>query len=798
MDSRQYIISFLATIKGNKAVVSGLKQIEKQTGKLTPAMGKATGAMKGMNKGLGGIMARAMLTIPVWLALRTAIMGVIRTIGTIIKSQRDLQDGLARIKTVLHGTSEEIEKAMTVARTAIIDMALKSDKSLKELAEAFYFLQTSALTSEQALSAFTPTINAMIGTGTNAKEMARAVAGAFNTMASSMDSALTDAEKFNKIADVLTFTFATQDVEMSELVQGYSKLAPFVTGLDDSFETLITILGTLNTKLLRGGRTGRLLGRTILQLTKNSDKLGRIFGITFQPDQPINFLKVIKQINTMLGSQGRITASQQKSLQEIFATRGAVAPKLLLQDFQDIESALIRVTNESEGFAEKIAEIRLRTVTSQGKRFVNILSAITSEFIDGGGFGDKLAISIKEMNDNMEKGAPKARSYGEALAETIANYKALDEAIKKSSMNRKTLGMENLFGLITPTTIETAKKLYKGYIDFIAKHSQKISERTLGKEFKDIKKETKETIDLLNAERDVIDNIDGKTKESKASFEQIKFQQDAITQAQKIQLSLLKVLGASEFDILQVKEQQLLANWDIIEPEKRRLELGKLQLEQQQALTKENEKQLGTLRSLAVRFEKASGLDKGRIYRLMELVQFDPEDLIRQMTRSQGDKNIILENLSNFNKEQTQAISDYILELRNLPGLDKLKEQTKLKAETMDLKSFMKSFETQTPIDFWNNWITKGQEAVSKFRDEFQKVSGTVSATATGRKTPTGTTPQGYVINSEGVKIEIGDIIVNAESKQDIEKTATDAIIKKIRGDSRFQKIFGDSLSDDV
>ena len=165
---------------------------------------------------------------------------------------------------------------------------------------AFYFLKTANLETNEAMAAFIPTINVMVGTIGEAQQTARAVAGMYNTMGKSMGKNLTITEKFTRIADILTYTYSTQDVQMKELVESYTKMAPYLSGMSDKFKDIITMLGFLNTHLLRSGRTGRLTGRAILQILKNLEKLSGALGIKFDTKKPMDFLKIVKQIRKLI------------------------------------------------------------------------------------------------------------------------------------------------------------------------------------------------------------------------------------------------------------------------------------------------------------------------------------------------------------------------------------------------------------------------------------------------------------------------------------------------------------------
>ena len=399
---KRYLISFYATLKGDKVVTSGLKQIESGQGKLAKSTKRAATEVDKFNKRMLGAAKRALYTIPLWLLLRGAMMGLIRTFSDMVRANIDLEEGMARIQTVMQGTESTVRAQMVGIKRQILDTSASSKLSLKDLSEAYYFLKTASLSASEATAAFTATTDAMVGTGANAKEMARAIAGVYNTMGKYILIGATAQEKFKRIADTLTYTYATQDVEMSELLAGYTKLAPYVGGLSDSFEDLVTMIGFLNTRMLRAGRTGRLTARTILQLTKNAKQLAHTFGITFDPKQPINFINTISQINDKLKTGGKLTARQSELLRKIFATRGAVAPRLLLEDFDGLTESIKNANENLEGFAERMKEIRMGTISAQMARTKNILAVLTNEFISGVyGVGD-FANALKDINNNLE------------------------------------------------------------------------------------------------------------------------------------------------------------------------------------------------------------------------------------------------------------------------------------------------------------------------------------------------------------------------------------------------------------
>ena len=200
MDNKQYIISFLATIQGDKLVVRGLQSIQGATDKTGVATDKLGTKTKTLGQNFGRLALRAIMVIPIWLALRAVMMGLITTVGDMIRANLDLEEGMARIKTVVSASSKSVDADMAGIKAKILDVAVKTRIPIKDLAEAFYFLRTSSLTTTEALGAFEPTVNAMVGTMNSAKDTARAMAGIYNTMGESLEGATTPAEKFEKIS----------------------------------------------------------------------------------------------------------------------------------------------------------------------------------------------------------------------------------------------------------------------------------------------------------------------------------------------------------------------------------------------------------------------------------------------------------------------------------------------------------------------------------------------------------------------------------------------------------------------
>ena len=548
-----YLLQLKANVAGAvRKFQTAMQQTARSTKQVTTGMGK-------LESNMGKVFGRAMLTIPAWFALRRVFMALFSVISQMVTGLADLEDGMARIQTVTHGTTEEISNGMAIMEEAIINMSLKSGKSFKELAETMYFLKTANLEMNEAMAAFEPTVNAMIATGVDGRTMARIVAGTYNTVGKELLKNMTASEAMAHINDVLTYTYATQDVQMNELAESYTKIAPYLTGLSDSYIDIVTVLGVLNTHMLRAGRTGRLTGRSILQLTKNADKLANIFDITFDPNKPINFLDTLTQVFDKIKSSGDITAAQQQAIQEVFATRGGVPIRILMEAWDDVTSSIKLARENARGFAEAMAEIRLGTVRAQAQRVQTALNTLFRDFITGTTNAGSFADALKEIADNLGDMREEALAAGLFIRSLIELWAELSQKAGTLSFDitqpktKKELLMEIIKG--GPFG---AGKFLKNYFFSgeegvsYSKIKARLEKKQLQNQEKSLAYEKK-----LNVYREQITDNEERLKElQEISLNRRKSFEETL----RHEVSLMKILGATELEIAQYR----LQSWENI------------------------------------------------------------------------------------------------------------------------------------------------------------------------------------------------------------------------------------------
>lgn len=762
MNPKNYLLTLYATLAGEKAVLGGLGRLQGATKGYGTVSAKAGKQTETLEQSISRLAKRAILTIPLWLALRSVFTGVIRTIGDMVRANVEFEEKMARVRTVVSASSKNIEGDMLLIKRSILDVATTSRASLGDLTDAFYFLRTANLSTEEAMAGFLPTVDAMVGTMNNAKDTARAVAGIYNTMKNNLDDNLTTHEKFRQIADALTYTYATQDVQLDELIQSYTKIAPYLSGLNDSFNDIITTLGFLNTRMLRAGRTGRLTGRAILQLTKNADKLRDIFGITFDPDEPISFLRTIEEISKQFQNQEKLTARQSQALQEVFATRGGVAVRLLVQNFDELNEELRLADENMAGFAERMREIREATITAQVARLKNNIAVLGNEFVTGAYSSGDMVDALELLNDTLSTLRPTVRAIGDIFGYISYNLSQAVLAVEAFANSTTELQLTdlinplNIFNRIledfsrrydameldfeSPTSyferiIQNENKLLKIREDQerqreiqrkseeelreIQVTTQKQEEEALKHNLNLLQKMGVHQLDIARYHVQYLEQLYGETEQedeilelqkakNRLLEEQVSYRREIVQTFQDAELEMAKVLGATESQILDIKEKQLETNRAIIGEEQYMIELTQLRTEQQLALQREKQKELEIATDLYLQYQKADEFERARLRRLMELRLLSPQELAKAYEENAYDRGIIEEYWSRFSEQGRIAVGEVIQEMYDLP--DEMPDMPDILGFTEE-----ELLPQDKIADYWREWEAQGKNAVDIF-----------------------------------------------------------------------------------
>ena len=132
----------------------GFKEVGVEIPKVTQQHGRLSGALRNVSTDMSNLLRRAAMVIPVWLVLRTAVMGVIRAISSTIKSMREVEYAMAEIKAVSDWTAESyknLEKRLVSLAVKFGEQAVEVVKGAKLWVQQGKSMAETAKLTETAL-----------------------------------------------------------------------------------------------------------------------------------------------------------------------------------------------------------------------------------------------------------------------------------------------------------------------------------------------------------------------------------------------------------------------------------------------------------------------------------------------------------------------------------------------------------------------------------------------------------------------------------------------------------------------
>ena len=336
----------------------------------TVGMGALTAQTNAATASMTKLALRAAAVIPLWVAMRAAIFALPRAISAATSEWLTFQTEMSRVGTVTRTTAEGFK----ILEQAIVDSASKSKVSFKDTASVVYALGSAGLTATQQLEGFNHVINLAVGTGGNLEQTAKLVAGAVNVFGKSLKDATTEGEKFKKVADIIAYTYSTQQVELAELSTAMGYVASVGTLVDISFEDLVATIGVLNTGMLKGSKSGTSLVNAFIQLARKSDRLG-VLGIAVDTSKPLNFIEVMDGLYGAIQSD-KLSLEQLSTVMSTFGIRGGRAVGLLLNNYEAFKRVLDETKTKSLDFAEVMRRIAEDNIPAQAKKIRDSFTGI--------------------------------------------------------------------------------------------------------------------------------------------------------------------------------------------------------------------------------------------------------------------------------------------------------------------------------------------------------------------------------------------------------------------------------------
>lgn len=417
---KKYLVSFLATLKGDKAVVSSLNKIEQTTKKVSTAQKKGSLASADFIKAL----RRVAIVVPIWMTFRMVMMQVISTIRQGVKYWIELESAIARASAVTSGANMKMANAMQIVRNMAEDFARVHAGTSKEVIEAYYRMGTSGLKFRDAVLATIPAITLAKGTYGEVAVTAKTVSAIYRLLGDNIKGTNTQQEKMVKISDVLARAWSDHEVEMGEMAQGIANVGGQAKAFGLTMTQMIAVLSVSSDALIKGGRGGRLFGRSLDEMAQKLPAVEKELGRTFDPKQALDWFGIFKELIDHFHALGKTTPEIEQSMSKIFNIRSKRILRAMVALGERFNETLIDLTENSEGMADGLLKIRDNTPEIQIENLRDNINMLVRDFIIGVTETDDFVTALQKINLQLEEMGLTATVAGAGISAFLGNVRA--------------------------------------------------------------------------------------------------------------------------------------------------------------------------------------------------------------------------------------------------------------------------------------------------------------------------------------------------------------------------------------
>jgi len=404
----KYIIEFDA--KNAATVRQALDQMQKQMQMGVKPFQDTSKASSDLTGNLERLAGRAMLTIPIWTALRDVMSLMMNTIKDGAKDIVEMDTAISRAKMFSRGWGDDAVGFAKNFRTELNNLSLELGTSEKELSALFEIFTRGGLNTAEAFEVMRTAVQASHVTLGDSKEITQGSVDLYKSLGDSITDVSTRTGKYQLIIATMAKMYGDSSGKMSDYVNELrtAALAAGMTGM--SFKQLVAIMEISNDGMKRNTLAGTGLTRMMLEMSKRSEQVRDLIGegvlgqdITAVMIKTLSAIKNLPEARrlselvnifpSMARGGGGVPAALFKQLDELI---------LKLQKLDDME------TPDPIGELAEKAKIAMDTLDAQFKRLDQTREELGAAFV-AGFFGiniDKGAETVetlKRVNEELIK-----------------------------------------------------------------------------------------------------------------------------------------------------------------------------------------------------------------------------------------------------------------------------------------------------------------------------------------------------------------------------------------------------------
>lgn len=254
-----------------------------------------------------------------------------------------------RLSTAINAKDEK--KAMAAARKSAKALAKTGLVAYNEAFDIQYALNSAGMTAKLARAGSSVVAKVAKVTNGQAEGVGEVLATTYNNLGKKM--AGTDEEKLSRIGDLLTKTqLKFQLRNFDQLGESMKEAASSMSSQDLGIEQGLTMLGTLNSAGLGGGRAGTALNAVLRNLGKAKEELG--IEIVRDSKGQLDLISTLEQINDATSDLD--TDQRSGIMQKVFGDEGKAGVVPLLDKVKELRATLQDVSEGSRGIVDTQAQ----------------------------------------------------------------------------------------------------------------------------------------------------------------------------------------------------------------------------------------------------------------------------------------------------------------------------------------------------------------------------------------------------------------------------------------------------------
>lgn len=392
--------------------INQLKGVTTQAGASFRAMGASA---KQAEIDVGKLASRAMVTIPVWLALRTVFMGFLNILGDGMKRIIEFDAAMAKMGALTSDFSEKTKGMMSESLTKLIR---ETGRSVNEVSDAYAKIAETGQNAATSIAGTEVAMKLSVGTFADSAKTARLLIDLYNVFGDTMTGLSTPLEKMQSIAGTFAILWKRNAGTLDEYINGMSTFGGVAKQWGLSMEQSILLVTTLHNAMQRSSTSGTQLARALYDMTKNRNAVASFLGDKeFARTSGDNFERLLAIIKKLKAGS---TGENLVQVQEMFGTKSEKG----ILGLVSVSDKLLKVWSEIKDLplAEKVKVLddlfqqQSDTIDMQIKRFQQLAVEMSAAFLAGLTGFDKSVQGMKDLNDYMENTLiPTVKALGEAL-----------------------------------------------------------------------------------------------------------------------------------------------------------------------------------------------------------------------------------------------------------------------------------------------------------------------------------------------------------------------------------------------